>query len=148
MVPSPYTSVKSSDDCSFHLLAGRTSHKALSFLGSFHKLFFSRVFCYFDNESRHPLHPSTLSSATTTTASIMAPRTRSISKAIQDVVVCAPLTTPASLTTTPCLRDFPCIGCLIVLVNWIPEDGKIFPCSDSERKIHVPSVRPLTGLLY
>lgn len=77
----------------------------------------------------------------------MAPRARPSPEIIEDVVVCAPLTASASRRTTRPPREVPCLGCLIVLVNWIPEDGHPFPCSDSESKSRVPLDHPILGTI-
>lgn len=76
--------------------------------------------------------------AAATTALKMAPRTRPSPEIVEDVVVCAPLIAPTSTVTARPPREIPCIGCLILLVNWIPEDGKPFPCSDPESRLQVP----------
>lgn len=87
--------------------------------------------------------PNTLP-ATATMALKMAPRPCPSPEIVEDVVVCAPLTAAASRRATRPPREVPCLGCLIVLVNWIPEDGHPFPCSDSEGKSPVPPAKVLS----
>ncbi|MBE3046387.1 hypothetical protein IMZ48_28420, partial [Candidatus Bathyarchaeota archaeon] len=47
----------------------------------------------------------------------------------------------SALDLVPC--DEPCVGCLVLLANWIPEDGQVPKCSKTKGGLKCPRCEAL-----